>query len=40
VPDSSEGRFLDPELPGTGLESRARQGEGEAEAGPGPPGGG
>ncbi len=31
--------MLDPELPGTGLGSRAMQGEGEAEAGPGPPGG-
>ncbi len=40
MPDSSAGSCLDPRLPGTGLESRARQREGEAEAGPGPPSGG
>jgi hypothetical protein len=37
VPDRSAGICLDPELPRTGLETRAGQGEGKAEAGLGPP---
>jgi hypothetical protein len=37
VPDIRVGSCLNPELLGTSLERRARQGEGEAEAGPVPP---
>jgi hypothetical protein len=37
VPNRSVGGCLDPELPGTDLETRAGRREGEAEAGEGPP---
>jgi hypothetical protein len=33
VPDGNMGNCLDPELPGTGLRTKAGQGEGEAMAG-------
>jgi hypothetical protein len=37
VPDRNTGDCLDPELSGTGLQTRAGREEGEAEAGPGLP---